>query len=104
MLDVIALIFLCRKIGNLAVRKGLKSGIWKWYTVLAWITGELIGVMLGFALSGPDNIFGILLLGILSAFGGYLFIKYTLEQKPDAFDEDINRIGVDDLHPPGNNQ
>ena len=100
MLEIIALIFLCKKNGNLAIRKGLKPGPWKWYTVLAWIVTEMTGVMLGIVLFGQGNIIGIMSLGLVSAFGGYLFIKYVLDKKPDSYDEEINRIGTDDLHPP----
>jgi hypothetical protein len=35
MLEIIALVFLTRKIGDLAERKGLKKGWWKFYTVIA---------------------------------------------------------------------
>ena len=34
MLEIIALVFLTRKIGELAARKGLKSGWWKFYFIL----------------------------------------------------------------------
>ncbi len=100
MLEIIALIILCKKNGNLAIQKGLKSLTWKWYTVLAWLVAEITGVILGIALFGQDNLIGIMLLGLVSAFGGYLFIKSMLDKKPDSFEEDINSIGVDDLHPP----
>ena len=39
-------------------------------------------------------------IGLVSAFGGYLFVRAMLEKKPDVIEEEINRIGVDDLHPP----
>lgn len=100
MLEIIALIFLCKKNGNLAIRKGLKPGLWKWYTILAWVVTEMFGVLLGFDLFGQENIIGIMLLGLVSAFGGYLFIKFVLEKKPDSMDEEIDSIRVDDLHPP----
>jgi hypothetical protein len=100
MLEIIALIFLCKKNGNLAIQKGLKPGLWKWYTVLAWIVAEMVGVILGMGFFGQGNIPGLMLIGIASAFGGYLFIKYVLERKPDTFDDDINSIGIDDLQPP----
>ena len=100
MLEIIALIFLCKKNGNLAIQKGLKPGLWKWYTVLAWIVAEIIGVILGVGFFGQGNLLGLMLMGIISAFGGYLFIKYVLEKKPDSFDDDIDSIGIDDLQPP----
>jgi hypothetical protein len=86
----------------LAIQKGLKSGLWRWYTVLAWIVAESIGAILGMAAFGLDNLIGLMLIGVASAFGGYLFIKYILEKKPDFYEDDINSIGVDDLHPPRN--
>jgi hypothetical protein len=41
-------------------------------------------------------------LGIISAFGGYLIIKYILEKKPDLNTDDMDQNSVDDLHPPRN--
>lgn len=104
MLEIIALIFLCRKNGALAERKGLKSGIWKAYTVLAWIIAEVIGLIIGMQLFGQTNIIAVMGIGIFGAFGGYLLVKYILENKPDeTMEEEINQIGVDDLRPPKNN-
>ncbi|HPH85245.1 MAG TPA: hypothetical protein PLC48_07275 [Ferruginibacter sp.] len=96
MLEIIALIFLCRKIGNTAERKGLKPGQWKLFTVLAWIAAEFIGVVLGIMLFGFDrnNLFGLMLFAVACAFGGYLLVKMILDKQPDKFDEnDINNIG-----------
>ncbi len=106
MLEIIALIFLCKKMGKLAIQKGLKPGVWKLYTVLAWIGAEMFGVLLGMTFYTQENdikenFLGIMLIGLVSAFGGYLIIKSVLEKKPDSFDEkDINSIGTDDLRPP----
>jgi len=100
MLEIIALIFLCKKNGNLAIQKGLKPATWKFYTVLAWLLTEMLGVISGILLFGQDNLIGIISLGFVSAFGGYLIIKSILEKKPDNFDEDINQIGAKDLYPP----
>ena len=100
MIEIIALIFLCKKNGALAIQKGLSAGRWKWYTVLGWITAEIIGLFLGMLLFGNGNIYGLLAIGLVSAFGGYLIVKAMLEKMPDAYDEDIDRIGVNDLQPP----
>ena len=104
-LEIIALVFLCKKNGNLAMQKGLRATPWKWYTVLAWIVAEMFGIIIAMAFYGSlaaiqQNLFGISALGLASAFGGYLFVKFLLEKKPDNFDEDINSIGTDDLQPP----
>ena len=100
MLEIIALIFLCKKNGALAESKGLKPGTWKLYTVLAWIAAEFSGVLLAIIFFGKTNLLGTMAIGLFSAFGGYLIIKSTLEKKPDTLDDDINSIGVDDLRPP----
>lgn len=102
MLEIIALIFLCKMNGNLALKKGLKPGSWKLYTIFAWIVAEITGMALGISFFGFDkkDIYSLMAIGLVSAFGGYLFVRAILEKKPDVIEEDINRIGVDDLHPP----
>lgn len=100
MIEVIALIFLCRTNGKLAAQKGLKPAAWKFYTVLAFIGTEILGAVSGVILFGKNNLVGIISVALVSAFGGYLIIKSILDNKPDCPDEDINRIGVNDLHPP----
>lgn len=99
MLEIVALIFLCKRNGEVALKKGLKPGAWKLYTVLAWLGAEIVGVILGIILFTQENILGVIALGLVSAFGGYLIIKSILDKKPDIFDDEINRIGVDDLKP-----
>ena len=103
MIEVIALFFLCKKNGALAVQKGLPAAKWKWYTVLGWIIAEMTGLFFGMLLFGNGNLYGLLAIGIISAFGGYLIVKAMLEKMPDTFDEDINKIGVNDLQPPRKN-
>ena len=102
-MDLIILFFLVRNIGTLALKKGLKTFSWKLYTVLAWITGEIIGIGMAVNLFGPFNINNIDLryglMGLFFAFGGYLLIRFILEKKPDSLDDDIKGIGVDDLKP-----
>ena len=104
-LEIIALVFLCKKNGQLAVLKGLMPSAWKWYTVLAWIIAEMTGIILAAAYYGQietikENIIGVSSFGLVCAFGGYLFIKFLLDKKPDNFDEETTRIGADELHPP----
>jgi hypothetical protein len=93
MLEIIALIILTKQIGKLAADKGLKPGTWKLYLVLAWIVAELIGLVIGVLIFGPDNIFSIMLVGIAGAVTGYFIIKSNLSKKPDVFD-DIDQIGA----------
>lgn len=101
MLEIIALIFLCKKIGTVAERKGLSPGQWKLFTVLAWFGGEILGAMLGVLLFGMGNLFGLMLFALVCAFGGYLLIKSALDKKPDYDEYDDNdKIRTDDLRPP----
>lgn len=99
MLEILALIFLTRKIGTIALRKGLKPGTWKLYTVLAWFGGEIIGGVIGFALFSQENLFPVFIMALGGAIGGYFIIKTTLDKKPDSLNDDINSIGVNDLKP-----
>jgi hypothetical protein len=105
MLEIIALIFLCKMNGTLALKKGLKPGSWKLYTIFAWLAAEITGIVLGISFLGfnkfdKKDIYSLMAIGFVSAFGGYLIVRAILEKRPDIIEEDINRIGVDDLQPP----
>ncbi|HQW47281.1 MAG: hypothetical protein IPL09_12200 [Bacteroidetes bacterium] len=83
MLEIIALYFLTIHNGKIAAQKGLKPLTWKINTILAWIIGEIIGVFIGMAIFGFNNLILIMLFALPCAFGGFHFIKHTLEKKPD---------------------
>ena len=102
MLEIIALIFLCKMNGALAIKKGLKPGTWKLYTIFAWIITEISGMITGVVFLGFDkkDLYGLMAIGLVSAFGGYLIVRAILEKKSDWVEEDINSISVDDLQPP----
>lgn len=93
MLEIIALIFLCKKTGQVAASKGLPPGKWKLYTVLAWFGAEFLGFFIGGILFGTDNIFGLFLFGLICAVGGYLIVKAILDKMPGDIEDDINSIG-----------
>ena len=100
MIELILLLFLSRNIGALAIKKGLPPGRWKFIMVIAWIIYEIIGMMIWLGLFGTGNLVGLMGFGLACAFGGYLTVRYILENKPDdKIKEDINRIGVDELRP-----
>jgi hypothetical protein len=114
LIEIIALVFLCKKNGQLALQKGLKPNTWKLYTVLAWIGAEFIGCITAVVMiinpSGFDikqiaqsDMLAISAIAMFAAFGGYLLVRYLLESKPDAFDNSVNEIGIDDLQPPKKN-
>jgi hypothetical protein len=100
MLEIIALVFLTKNIGNLAQSKGLKPGTWKLYMVLCWFGAEILGAVIGVLAFGSENIVGAVLLGLGCAVGSYFVLKANLSKRPDAMDDEINRIGVNDLYPP----
>jgi hypothetical protein len=93
MLEIIALIYLTRKMGDLALSKGLRPRTWKVYTLLAWIGAEFLGFIIGIMLFGTGNIIGLMLFGLICAVGGYLYVHALLEKQPGNTDDDINNIG-----------
>ena len=84
MLEIIALVFLTRKIGDLAERKGLKKGWWKFYTVICWFGGEIIGIVLSILIFQTDDTFALLPLGYAFAIGSYFILRTVLSKKPDV--------------------
>ncbi len=93
MLEIVALFFLTRSIGQLAITKGQKPGSWKLYTVLAWFIGEITGLMLGLIMFGVDRPLMAILVGIPCAIGGYHIVRNTLDKKPDVFADELNQSG-----------
>jgi hypothetical protein len=84
MLEIIAIIFLSGSMGRLASRKGQKVGLWRLYTVLAWIGAEILGIVLAILLFQTDEIFALLLMGYAFAIGSYFVLKAVLSKKPDV--------------------
>jgi len=93
MIEIIALIFLCKHIGKLAIRKGERPNKWKLITIGGWFGAELTGFILGVMFFGTGNMVGIVLIGLISAVGGYLIVKAQLEKMPDDLENDIDRMG-----------
>lgn len=108
MIEIIALLFLCKKNGQLALQKGLPVGRWKLYTILYWFLAELLGMLLWVALLGMPaqpftngDLMGLLSKALLSGFGGYLLVRARLENMPDMeIHDDIDKVDVNDLRPP----
>ena len=94
MLEIIALIFITREIGKLAEAKGLKPVKWKIYMVLSWIGLEMLGFIVALMFFSPDNLFSIMMVGLMFAITSYFLIKSKLNSLPDrGIDEDINNLG-----------
>ena len=100
MIEIILLFILTKNMGALAVKKGLPPGRWKFITVIAWLAFEMTGIILGIIFFGQGNFIGLMAFGLVCAFGGYLTVKYILDNKPDEkTNDDIDRIGTGDLKP-----
>ncbi|MEP7163214.1 MAG: hypothetical protein ABI741_00895 [Ferruginibacter sp.] len=100
MIEIILLFILTKSMGALAAKKGLPPGKWKFITVITWLAFEMIGVVLGLIFFGQRNLLGLMAFALVCAFGGYLTVKYVLDNKPDEkINDDIDRIGTRDLRP-----
>ena len=55
MIEIFVLVALANRIGKIVEAKGYKSGKYKWITVGLWFGGEIIGLVLGIALTGGDE-------------------------------------------------
>jgi hypothetical protein len=72
MLEILLLIALTRRIGNILEQKGRKSGWYKFLTVLLWFGGELIGGIIGLViaeLTGIGQALGYLIALVGAAVG-----------------------------------
>ena len=94
MLEILALIFLTKNIGALAVKKGLKPGTWKLYTVLLWFGAEIGGIIIGVGSFGTESYLPAIVIGLGCAITSYFILRSSLSRKPDV-DDDINYIGKD---------
>ena len=82
MLEIIALIFLSRKIGANAFDKGYSKGLFIFLTVVFWIAGEFIGALIGFLIVGDGlgpYLFALMGAGLVYAL--IYFIVNMLEDK-----------------------
>lgn len=86
MLEILALIYLSRKIGNLADQKGQKRGLWQFYTVIAWFGAEFLGAFLSVLVFSFTETLAAYPFAIGFAVGSYFLIKTILSKKPDVTD------------------
>lgn len=89
MLEIIALYFLTRQNADLAEQKGEPRRRWQIRTILGFLGMEFLGVAFGDVFLGREKLFFVLLLGLLMGFGGYLLVRYLLEQMPDQPNDSI---------------
>jgi hypothetical protein len=94
MLDLILLIFLAIKMGNLALVKGLPSGKWRMNLVIAWVIAEMIGLAIGLLIFGKENLVSCSIIGLGCALTAYFLMHNYLHKMPDKMDEDKNNIEI----------
>ena len=87
MIELLALIFLTKEIGKLAILKGLPPGRWKFICVLSWFLMEIVGIIAGMIFFGKDNLVSIVLVGLGFAVTGYFMVKNYLQNLPDINDQ-----------------
>lgn len=88
MLDLIPLFFVVRDIVRIAKRKGLKPLRWSIYTILGWVSFELIGLLFALNFFSKNEIFSLYIVALIFAFTSYVIIRNILNKMPDHFDED----------------
>ncbi len=96
MLEIILIIFLSRKVGNIAKKRGHKARPNIIFFVVLWFAGELIGALLGSILSKGNIIATYFMALIGAAVGAYIAynIIQNLEDKSGS-DSDIITIDGD---------
>src|SRR4051794_21043587 len=114
MIEILLLISLCRKIGDRAREKGLSPGWYKFFVVVAWFGGELMGAIAAEIASQVilderqgDNLLLVYLFAIFTAslFVWFVFklvaIRPDLELDDDHEDDEIPRIRQKPSHDRG---
>jgi hypothetical protein len=81
MLEIIALIYFTRKMGELAERKGQKKSAWKLYTVLTWFGAEIFGAVLSVFITSQVGVSLLVAYGF--AVGSYFMLRSILAKKPN---------------------
>ena len=89
MLEIVALIFLTRKVGEIVESKNRKAGWYKFMTVALWIGFEVVGAIIGgvyVALSGASDAFSYLfaLVGAACGAGLSFIIAKSLPVRTEA--------------------
>jgi hypothetical protein len=82
MLEIIALIFLSRRIGTNAFDKGYSKGLFIFLTVVFWIAGEMAGALIGYIVIGDGlALYVFALAGAIFGYGLIYFITNSLQDR-----------------------
>lgn len=116
MLELFLMIWLCGKIGLRARSKGLSSGLYKFFVVLAWFGGQVVGGVVAFLMFswlladfGDDDFMLVYLAALFTAGLSVWFVFKLVAIKPDYrrvledFDDDEDdRFEDRDIRPAPN--
>lgn len=85
MLEILALIYLTRKNGAIAEKKGKKPGLYKLLTVLLWFGGEVFGAILGAVIAGGGDAMGaVYLFALVGALVGAGLSRLIVNKLPSV--------------------
>ena len=84
MLEILAIIYLCKKNGSIAEKKGYPPGRYKAFTALFWIGGEIAGGIFAILLSsGSDDARGLAyLFALIGAVVGACLSRLMVNRLP----------------------
>ncbi|WP_206197815.1 hypothetical protein [Tenacibaculum singaporense] len=84
MLEILAIVFLGKKIAELAEEKGENPKKWKGIMIGSWFGAEILGIVI-FASTvgiGDDTIFPAAITGIVCGLASYFIVRSMLSSKP----------------------
>jgi hypothetical protein len=65
-------------------KKRFEKRWWKFYTVIGWFGGEIIGIVLSILIFQTEETLALLPLGYAFAIGSYFILRAVLSKKPDV--------------------
>lgn len=86
MLEILAIVFLGKKIAELAEEKGESPKKWKGIMIGSWFGAEILGIVI-FASTvgiGDDTIFPAAITGIACGLASYFIVRSMLSSKPNT--------------------
>lgn len=89
MLEILAIVFLGKKIAELAEEKGENPKKWKGIMIGSWFGAEILGIVI-FAFTAGINdttVFPAVMVGIACGLVSYFVVRNMLSAKPDALKE-----------------
>ncbi|MGG6230425.1 hypothetical protein [Tenacibaculum sp. SDUM215027] len=89
MLEILAIVFLGKKITELAEEKGESPKKWRGIMIGSWFVAEILGIVIFASTAGisDDTIFPAAITGIACGLASYFVVRSILAAKPDTLKE-----------------